>query len=54
LPINFGERQMIHSCDECGKKFDRRTTWQKFCSPLCRLRQNRRQKREQAAREAKA
>ena len=39
---------MIYECDYCGTEFDRRTTWQKFCSALCRLRANRKKQRELA------
>jgi hypothetical protein len=38
------------SCEECGKDFDQRTFWQKFCSTRCRVRNTARINREDAAR----
>lgn len=42
---------MKQKCDHCQAKFERTTTWQKFCSPLCRLRANRKAKRIRQAAE---
>ena len=44
-------------CDECGKDFRPKTTWQHFCSPKCRSDHNNREFRraqQEAKREAYA
>ena len=38
-------------CELCKKVFDPRTTWQKFCDPLCRIRGYRRRAAEKKAKE---
>lgn len=38
-----------HKCDECGDRFWPTTTWQKFCSPACRLKAWRKKKQEARA-----
>jgi len=33
-------------CKTCKKAFDKHTTWQKFCSAACRLREFRKARKE--------
>lgn len=33
-------------CEDCGREFTPKREHGKFCSPLCRLRANRKEKRE--------
>ena len=40
-------------CPQCGTRFQRKKSWQKFCTDICRVKFHH-EKREQAVRFAKA
>lgn len=43
----------LHSCPQCGARFQKSRSWQKFCSSICRTNFHNEQK-EQAMRVARA
>jgi hypothetical protein len=42
----YGVVMAKSKCKTCKKAFDKHTTWQKFCSAACRLREFRKARKE--------